>query len=98
MLQLLLGPSAARFAVLGVKSAGNEASRAREAGPTGTGEGLRAGQGAAGRRHTRSGKHVRGAVSEAQVEPVQGAAGRWHRAWGKGVSWQQHHHLVYVLS
>jgi hypothetical protein len=40
MLQLLLGPSAPKLAVLGAKSAGNELSRAILAGPTGSGEGL----------------------------------------------------------
>jgi hypothetical protein len=40
MLQLLPGPSAAKLAVLGAKSAGKELSRAMVAGPTGRGEGL----------------------------------------------------------
>jgi hypothetical protein len=40
MLQLLSGPSAPKLAVLGVKSVGNELSRAIVAGPTGSGEGL----------------------------------------------------------
>jgi hypothetical protein len=46
MLQLMPGPSAARFAVLGVKSAGNEVRRASVAGPESAGEGL---QGKAGK-------------------------------------------------